>query len=180
MRSTDDLKNEHRLIEKVLSELEDIAQRAGDQGAIEREPADRALEILRNFADKCHHGKEERHLFALLEERGMSLDRGPLAVMLTEHEEGRRHIRAMVESVPGAANGEGQAVDTFIEHAEAYVALLRQHIQKEDTVLYPMAENLLSAQDDERLEEGFEAIERDEMGEGTHQKYHRWVEEMAD
>ena len=177
MKATDELKREHRVIEKVLSGLEGIANRANEAGMVEREPAERALEILRNFADKCHHGKEERNLFGVMQERGVPLEGGPIGVMLAEHDEGRRHIREMVESLPAAAEGERAAVDAFIEHAQGYVGLLRQHILK-DNVLYPMAERALTPQDDARLVDAFETIEREEMGEGTHEKYHKWAEEM--
>ncbi len=178
MKATDELKREHRVIEKVLSGLEGIANRANEAGMVECEPAERAIEMLRNFADKCHHGKEERNLFGVMQERGIPLERGPIGVMLAEHDEGRRHIRGMVESLPAAAQGERAAVDAFVEHAHSYVGLLRQHILKEDNVLYPMAERVLTSQDDERLVAAFEKIEREEMGEGTHEKYHKWAEEM--
>ncbi len=180
MRATEELKTEHRVIEKVLTGLAGLAGRAQEAGAVAREAAERALEILRNFADRCHHAKEERHLFKVMEERGVPVEGGPIGVMLAEHEEGRGHVRGMAEHLAGAASGEGEAVRSFVARAQAYVELLREHIWKEDNVLFPMAEKVLSEQDDERLEEAFEAIEREEMGRGTHEKYHRWAEELAE
>lgn len=179
MKAIEDLKREHRVIELVLTGLEHIARRAEAERRVDRERADKALEILRNFADRCHHGKEERHLFRLMEERGVPRESGPIGVMLTEHEQGRAHVRALLESVAEAAAGAEQAVGSFAEQAADYVALLRQHIQKEDNVLYPMAERLFSQADDERLVEAFEAIERDEIGEGVHEKYHQWAHELG-
>lgn len=179
MKAIEDLKHEHRVIELVLTGLEGLARRAEAERRADRERADRALEILRNFADRCHHGKEERHLFRLMEERGVPREGGPIGVMLTEHEQGRGHIRALTESVAKAAAGAEEALGTFIAHADRYVALLRQHIQKEDNVLYPMAERLFSQADDEQLVEAFEAIERDEIGEGVHEKYHQWAHELG-
>jgi len=177
MQATDDLKHEHRVIELVLTGLERIAERARTAHTFEQSPAERALEILRNFADKCHHGKEERHLFPLLEERGVPRQ-GPIDVMLQEHEQGRGHIRAMVQaSTDAAANAE--SLHLFAKHAAEYIELLRQHIQKEDNVLFRMAEQVLTEDDDKRLTEAFDAIEREEIGEGVHEKYHQWAHELA-
>ena len=68
----------------------------------------------------------------------------------------------------------------FAEHARSYARLLRQHIGKEDKILYPMAEQVLTAEDDQHLVQAFEAIEREEMGEGVHERYHRWAHELVE
>lgn len=177
MEATEALRREHRVIERVLVGLELIAA-AGQ--SIDRERAEKALEILRNFADRCHHGKEERHLFRLMEQHGMPRGSGPLAVMLREHDEGRGHVRAMAEALPSAASGDSAAVKTFAEHARAYAALLREHVGKEDRILYPMAEQALSPDEDQQLVAAFDAIERAEMGDGAHEQYHRWAHELAE
>ncbi len=178
MGATDTLKHEHRVIELVLSGLERLAAQAEAGEAFSRRDAEKALKIVQNFADKCHHGKEEHHLFRMLEKRGMSREGGPLAVMLQEHEEGRAHVRAMQELL-AKVEVEPQAAQSFAQHSRAYVELLRQHILKEDGVLYPMAERLLSAADNAELMKAFNAIEQDEMGAGAHEEYHRWAHELA-
>ena len=180
MESTGTLRQEHRVIEVVLTGLERIADAAERGRAVDRAKADRGLEILRNFADRCHHAKEEQHLFKAMEERGMSHQSGLIAVMLQEHDLGRSHVRAMLEAVPAASTGDAAAVRNFSQHAREYVGLLRQHINKEDNVLYPMAVQLLTDADDRRLVEAFEVVEREEMDGGAHEKYHTWARELAE
>ncbi len=180
MRAIDDLRREHRVIELVLTGLESLAEQAEKEHRVDRQRAERALEILRNFADRCHHNKEERNLFQLMEGRGVPRQGGPLEVMLHEHELGRGHIASMTQALLPASEGDSKPVAAFAVHARAYAELLRQHIAKEDRVLYPMAERLLTQEDDERLVDAFEAVERDEMGEGVHEKYHQWAHELAD
>lgn len=174
VRSTDDLRHEHRVILVVLTGMEGMAHKPLRRGDTER-----LLEILRVFVDKCHHGKEERHLFKALEAHGMSPESGPLAVLLNEHEQGRAHVRALAQAAPGAVRGEPQAGSDYARHAQTYVVLLRDHIRKENGVLFPLAERMLSEEDDTRLAEAFEAIERDEIGDGAHEKYHAWAHELA-
>jgi hemerythrin-like domain-containing protein len=172
--------HEHRVIEVVLTGLERMAQRAKEDGEVNQGMAANALEILRDFADKCHHAKEERNLFQLMAERGVPREGGPLGVMLHEHGQGRHHIETMARVLPGASRGDTEALRVFAEHARSYARLLRQHIGKEDKILYPMAEQVLTAEDDERLMKAFEAIEREEMGEGAHDKHHRWAHELVE
>ncbi len=85
----------------------------------------------------------------------------------------------MVQASTDAARN-AESLRLFAKHAAEYIELLRQHIQKEDNVLFRMAEQLLTQEDDKRLTEGFEAIEREEIGEGVHEKYHRWAHELAE
>lgn len=175
MRAIEDLMGEHRVIEGVLTGLERMAQRAQRDGEVNQDMAAKALETLRDFVDKCHQAKEERHLFPRMAEGGVPREGGPLGAMLMEHEHARHHVQAMTRTLAGASRGDTEAVRVFAEHARSYARLLRQHIGQEDRVLYPLAEQVLTADDDERLVDAFATIEREEMGEGDHAKYGRWA-----
>lgn len=179
MRATEDIKHEHRVVEVVLPVLDRMADGLERGNALSREHLENALEFLRVFVDKCHHGKEERHLFGMLESRGVSRQVGLLSELLREHGQGRAHVRALMQSYPTAIDGDPAAGRTFAEHARGYTNLLRMHIGKEDTKLVLLADQTLSAEDDAELVEQFERLERDEIGEGAHEKYHRMAHELA-
>jgi hemerythrin-like domain-containing protein len=166
--------DEHRVIEQVLCCLEKLADRCEAGEKLDGTSASEALAFFRNFADRCHHGKEEGHLFPLLEARGLARQGGPTGVMLQEHEEGRRLLVAMARSIERGAPGE------FARHARAYVSLLREHIRKEDHCLFPMAAGILSGADAEALARRFDHAETAEMGEGTHEQFLRLANELAD
>jgi len=180
MKPTDILSNEHRVIEQVLNCLEKIAQNCESAGRLEEKPARDAIDFLRNFADRCHHGKEETHLFPAMETRGYPRNGGPTGVMRYEHEEGRAHVRAMDESTAPAAAGDAAAVKQFVEHAYGYVGLLRRHIEKEDHCLFAMANQAFHEADQHRLLEAFARVETEEMGAGTHEKYLAIANGLAD
>lgn len=181
MRATEILSGEHRVIEQVLTCLEKMTAQAVAQGRLEAHDARDALEFFRNFADRCHHGKEEHQLFPAMEKNGFfSPEAGPTAVMRYEHEDGRNHIRAMSEALEGAAQGDTTALRTFAAHAHAYVQMLREHIQKEDHCLFSMANNALSPADQEELLRQFEAVEHEEMGEGAHERYQAIADQLAE
>jgi hemerythrin-like domain-containing protein len=148
-------------------------------GRLERQPAKDAVAFFRDFADRCHHGKEEAHLFPAIEAKGFPRQGGPTGVMLDEHEQGRAHVRGMAEAIDDAASGDAAALRQFIEHAEGYISLLREHIYKEDHVLFQLADRTLSEADQEALSAAFGKVEAEEMGLGTHERCLRVAEELA-
>ena len=180
MRPTEILMTEHRVIEQVLDCLDAMAFACERDGRIAEEPARQALEFFRQFADGCHHGKEENHLFPLMEQRGFSPAMGPTAVMRAEHVQGRSLIREMDESIPGASRGEGAARERWLAAARRYSSMLRQHIDKEDHCLFPMADQALAATDQAELARRFDHVEQEEMGAGAHETQLRLADALAD
>jgi len=153
------LSGEHRVILQVLGTLEAMARRSA-AGELPVADARDALEILRTFADKCHHGKEEDILFPALEAQVAGF--GPTQVMRNEHVEGRAFIRAMGLAV------ERDNAAAFARAATGYVDLLRNHIEKEDGILFPMAQSMLSPEQDAVILDEYRRIEHDDLGDGTH------------
>ena len=158
MNATNTLMGEHRVIEQVLAVLEEIAASAERDGVIDTAAARDALDFFRTFADGCHHAKEERHLFPLLESRGLPREGGPTGVMLHEHDQGRTLTRAMDAAVEALAAGRPGAAQELERAARQHVQHLRQHIAKENQVLFPMARQLLAAADLGALQEPCRAV----------------------
>lgn len=167
-KPTEILSDEHRVIERVLDALQRLT-------AVPVNPLleqwRKALDFFRHFADQCHHFKEEKVLFPALEEHGIPREGGPIGMMLAEHEEGRGHVRSMIDAVEQVAQGNGAASTTLLNHARAYVTLLREHIQKEDDILFRMADEVIPEEEQRRILKDFENHEAEEMGAGAHEKY---------
>jgi hemerythrin-like domain-containing protein len=174
----DVLMHEHRLIERVLEALRACAAASGRGEEVDRASVGEFAEFFRNFADKCHHGKEEDRLFASMVRHGFPQEHGPIAVMLAEHTAGRAHVGALSRIGERSGPLSEEERRTLSEHAQAYYALLRAHIQKEDNVLYPMAAQMLPQEEMNRLERDFEAFERQVMGEGAHERYHELAHKL--
>src|SRR5262245_34930846 len=166
--------DEHRVIEQVLACLEEMANRCEAEEKLEGKSAVQALVFFRHFADRCHHGKEEDHLFPLLEARGLPRAGGPTGVMVHEHEQGRLLVAAMTAAV------EKDTPREFARYARAYARHLREHIRKEDQVLFPLAARVLSEPEAEALLRSFEHVESDVMGKGTHEQYLRLANDLAE
>jgi hemerythrin-like domain-containing protein len=161
------LMNEHRLIERVLGSLETFATEVEGGLAPGRPLVADYARFFRGFADAFHHGKEEDILFQRMIERGFPRETGPLAVMLHEHRLGRQHVGALVQV--GEATGPLAVAETalLLETAGAFVPLLRSHILKEDRILYPMSERLLTGPEMDAMETEFDAFERTMRADGT-------------
>ena len=180
MKPTDILSNEHRVIEQVLSCLEKMIEQTRSRQKLATQPARDAVTFFRMFADRCHHGKEEAHLFPAMEAKGFSRDTGPTGVMLREHDEGRAYVRGMDGAIEAAAAGDPEALRRFAEHGQAYIELLREHIQKEDHCLFAMADQAFEQQDQQSLLDAFQRVEAEEMGAGTHETYLKLANDLAD
>lgn len=166
------LKHEHRLIESVLASLEGFVARMQAGEEVERTEVHRFAEFFSNFADKCHHGKEEDLLFRVMTEHGFSNRMGPVAVMLAEHTIGRAHVAVLAEIGRGHGELSDEECDALAEHAGEYIPMLRNHIAKEDSILYPMAERALPPGVMQGLVEDFEQFETQQMGPDEHRRLH--------
>jgi hemerythrin-like domain-containing protein len=161
------LMNEHRLIEQVLGSLESYSLAVDDGMAVERPLVAEYATFFRGFADACHHGKEEDILFQRMIERGFPVEGGPLAVMLHEHTEGRARVSAMSQIGQGEGVLDDAERSTLLTNANEFVPLLRQHILKEDNILYPMALRLLTGPELDQMEADFAAFARRLSGDGS-------------
>ncbi len=179
MTPTETLKHEHKIVELVLqgAEREALAIRKG--GEVHAETIEEMVDFFKNFVDRCHHAKEERHLFPALGPKGFPPEAGPVAVMLHEHEQGRAAIRAIEEALPGARTGDRRATAALADALLEYVELLRNHIFKENNVLFPMADRVLAPEEQAAISRSFDKVEAEEIGEGVHERYHELAHRLA-
>ena len=178
MNPTDILEHEHKIVLAVIDGAEREARNIQATGAVDTDKVAKIADFLRTFVDKCHHSKEERRLFPRLQERGMPGDAGPIAVMLHEHTMGRNEVAAIADALGKFAGGDAGAAAPLAEHLLAYGRLLRDHIDKENNILFAIADQILTPADQEELTAAFEAIEAEEIGEGVHEQYHQFAHDL--
>lgn len=178
MKATDILMSEHRVIEKVIDSLQTAAEQLDSGAQVRPGFFLEAADFIKGFADGCHHRKEENVLFNAMSESGVPVQGGPIGVMLDEHELGRSYTQAMREAAQRLARGDESARPALVAAARSYAGLLRQHIAKEDGVLFPMAEQFIPTDQHEQLVEDFEHVEHEETGEGVHERYLALAEQL--
>jgi hemerythrin-like domain-containing protein len=153
--ATGNLENDHVHILRLTEIMERITRsEVPDTGHI-----DIVIDVIRNFADGIHHAKEENLLFPKLGEKGFSPYQGPVAVMLHEHTEGRNFVKGIVDNLSLYRGGDKDALKDINKYMLAYATLLENHIAKENNMLFRMADNLLSNDEQSELLSQFEKEE---------------------
>jgi hemerythrin-like domain-containing protein len=170
MGPTATLRHEHELVCRALAGADALAGSASESGAVDAGAVRDFIEFSRKFTDGCHHTKEERLLFPLMKQRSPQAG-PPVAAMLQEHEGGRLRVRRLEGALDAATADDADAVATVAENLSAYAALLRAHIAKENNVLFPLADRLLSDGDQDELAVAFERVEEEETGPGEHERF---------
>lgn len=180
MKATQILMDEHRVIEQVIDSLESGARLLQEGRPVRPGFFIDATDFIKGFADGCHHKKEEGVLFIAMNAHGVPVQGGPIGVMLAEHEQGRIYTRGIIEAAQRLETGDQSTILEIVQNALGYAALLRQHIYKEDNILFPMASQVIPASLQEKVMDDFERVEHEETGEGVHEKYLALAGKLAD
>ncbi len=173
------LMHEHEIILKVIEGLDRFATMLAAKRPVDVETLREAVAFMRTFADKCHHGKEEDLLFPTLVAAGVADQRGPVGVMKTEHIQARQCVSRFADAVERHAQGEPAARDDIVQAIGCLRALYPQHILRENTVLFPMTEQILTERSLERLHQAFEKVE-EALGEDVHHRFASFAKRLAD
>jgi len=129
----EELKSDHKEILKSL----DVLEKAVSGENYDAKAVADFLDFTVSFAEPHHH-KEEDVLFPKLEEKGIPREGGPIGMMLLEHARKREYVKNAREAL-----NESDEIK-IKENSLAIVNLMRDHIYKEDNILYPCAEDVLS------------------------------------
>ncbi|HVO64347.1 MAG TPA: hemerythrin domain-containing protein [Terriglobales bacterium] len=163
-QATQILRQEHEVILGVLNATENTASALEAGSNIPADVLQETVEFLRRFADTQHHGKEEEHLFPKLRQC-MPMAAGPVSTMLMEHQIGRSHIARMAEAAKSSAEGNRAAGAEWADAALDYAAFLREHIYKENNILFAMAEQVLTQDEQQQLASAFTEVDAQKIGE---------------
>lgn len=156
--ATAELRHEHEVILRALAVVERAGERLAAGAPLDEGALGELVALVRTFADTCHHGKEEAELFPVLLAKGVG---SVLTPFLEEHEEGRAYVRTLAGPAPAADRAAA---------ARRYVALLRDHIERENAVLFPMVDEVLTVDEHTQLVARFAQVEERVVGPGVHEK----------
>lgn len=139
-KTTKILVDEHKNILKVVDILENECDAADSGKHIDEKFFRKAIYFIRNYADKFHHAKEEAIQFKELCKDSVqeNMHCNPIEQMLHEHDLGRGFVKAMEEGIKARNRQE------ILTNTREYIQLIRDHIYKEDNILYPMSDDALS------------------------------------
>lgn len=155
---------EHGLIKIMLSVLKKINKKFIDGEHVETDDLNNGIIFINEFADKCHHGKEEDWLFPVMKKNSIPREVRLIEILLKEHAQGRGYIKNMAEAISKKKEDNLNYSKIFLDNSRKYVALLDQHIVKENMILFTGARQTISQSQMKKLEEGFKDIEENKVG----------------
>lgn len=165
---TEQLMNDHQTTEKVFEAVAlALDAPAGPPPGLLQD----ALLYFEGYVDSCHNMKEEQCLFPLAEQRGIPRDGGPLAIMLGEHDESRVVLPRLSALIQQYARGDRSVLGDLRAAFVAYSSLLKDHFWKENDILYPMAQRVMSDADHDAVMAGIVATEA-AIGPDTRAKFY--------
>jgi hemerythrin-like domain-containing protein len=164
------LVREHEIIEEVLGSLETFVEALGTQPDRERKAVRNYAYFFKEFVDTCHHGKEEDYLFPKMHSFGFSKDPGPVSAMLSEQDEGRDHLNALISVGRGEGSLNQEEVKLVRGHALGYISRIRAHMSREEEILFPIVAHSLPEFVLSELGQDFEEFDKNDLSAGFHEK----------
>jgi hemerythrin-like domain-containing protein len=159
MKSVEIIHGEHRLVQVMLRCLGALAEETRVLDRLDRRAATAVLSLLERFVDWSHQDKEELHLFPHMLARATPEEAVRLERLFDEHAQERRRLIGMWLNLEGACNGEPVRVNRFVTNALMYSRLQHKHVREEEGYLLPLAESILTPEDDQRILRGYRQID---------------------
>ena len=180
MQPTKQLKEEHNGIKVMLQALETISDRLKSGKEVDTGHLDMIAEFMQIYIDKCHHGKEERMLFPAVEKTGVTKENKIIEELLAEHVSGRVKMNKFIKDIVKYKKSKPKASPKMTQNIKSYVTSLNKHIEKEDTIFYPLADQNLPATVQGELMWKMEEFEEEVIGAGEHEKLNNLLNTLID
>jgi hemerythrin-like domain-containing protein len=176
--ATDVLVAEHRVILRMLDVTKELAHLLEVGAGVSPEMLDSVSEFLRVFGDE-HHRKEEEYLFPALENRGAKLNSMAIETFQREHDRGRVLLRKMADAGTAYKEGRPNADRKWGRFASEYAAVIRRHLDKEQDILYPAADEILSSEEQRKLAEELRRSSEESVSQERHRRFTEMAESLA-
>jgi hemerythrin-like domain-containing protein len=166
---------EHRLIERMLTIIKNAMGKIGQKQKADPAFVDTAVDFIRMYADRTHHGKEEDILFRELKNKPLSdEDRQVMDELVEDHVFGRQLTKALADANTSYRHGDEAALADILEKLQGLIDFYPRHIEKEDKVFFPASRAYFSDEEDGAMLEEFREFDRTMI----HEKYKAVVEEL--
>jgi hemerythrin-like domain-containing protein len=168
MQARGPLMIEHRLIERMLLIIKNVLVQIESTNKVDPLLVDTAVDFIRIYADRTHHGKEEDILFKELRKRTLSVqDQTMMNELIEEHAFGRATTKALVQANTRYRNGDFSALAEIASRLHTLIEFYPKHIAKEDKVFFTAARAYFTDEEDQAMLLEFYEFDRKMI----HEKY---------
>lgn len=171
---------EHENVSRMLKVLRRMCRNILEGGEVKPEDFRKGISFIRNYADRHHHGKEEKFLFpAMTEHLGGAAQKLITHGMLVEHDLGRGHVLALETAVTDYEKEPttDHKLD-ILASAMAYVNLLNGHVDKENQVVFTFAQRNLPGAVVQEVDEASRLYEEAEENKEVREEYIALLESL--
>jgi hemerythrin-like domain-containing protein len=158
----EDLMREHGVLDRLLLVYEAGLRKFSANEDFDPVIITSAAQIVRDFIENYHEKSEEEAVFPRFKKAGKLV---PLVdTLLTQHQAGRRVTQAILQVAPGSRK-DGDDRKRLVSSIQSFITMYRPHAAREDTDLFPLLRNLVSAHEYDAMAEDFEKKEHQLFGE---------------
>ncbi len=173
------LVEEHEWIEKVIAVVETEIAQGQANNPINVKRLSRAIDFLFEIGDKIHNQKEELFLFPRMIQNGIPSQGGPISVMLQEHQAERQILQELSALLPSGKKA-FKLTPEIEEKFQSYIQIRKEHIWKENDVLYMMASRVIPPAEQTQIANEILLLDEKYYGQDARAKYQSMVTEIQD
>jgi hemerythrin-like domain-containing protein len=164
---------EHRLIERMVKLMADELPKMEEKRGVNIGFLSEAIDFIRTYADRCHHGKEEDILFRDLASKPLSAEhKRVMSELVEEHISARKMVGRLLDAKERYARTQKNGFQEIITCITELVQFYPVHIEKEDKHFFlPCMKYFTQKEKDDMLQE-FWAFDKNLV----HEKYRKMVE----
>lgn len=170
------LMHEHQVILRAVGGMSAELERISHGGEVDRDYLVAAIDFVRSYADRCHHGKEEDILFRDLEGKPLSAeDRQAMERLVSDHVWGRERTGELASALDRYAASDTEALRQITRSLESLVAFYPEHIEREDHGFFAAARGYFTPEERDAMADECAAFERSLV----HERYLQVAEKLA-
>jgi hemerythrin-like domain-containing protein len=171
MLPTENLMQEHKKIIEILDIINKIAENIKHKKVFYPLDVEEITNFLTSFWDKCHNVKEEKALYPELISSGVQIEDKSIDGISNEHTMGRIYIKEMKYCIVNCKMGHDFSCEKLADCLVNYSTLLRNHIQIEEEVIFPIINQTLTGKKQQEILRSFVEIEEETLGLQVPEKY---------
>ena len=166
---------EHRLIERIIRLMDKELKNIARSNKANIEFINIAVDFIKVYADRCHHGKEEDILFRDLAKKPLSVEhKRIMEELIQEHILARGIVKELIEVKDKYKEGDNQTLKAIVENIDILVKFYPVHIGKEDKQFFIPVMAYFSSEEKEAMLKEFWEFDRHLI----HEKYGKITNEL--
>ena len=164
---------------RVLQILENASNCLDNDKPVSKETFNEIIDVINGFTHKCILEKEDKVLFPFLKDVRGGEKKDFLGRLLMEHVSARDEIRNLAGAINYIYQGK-KAKRKITKIAQEYIKFMDKHIRTEEKILFPWINKVLTSDEQMILIKKFEALEKEDIDAGVHEKYTAVIERLED